>query len=360
MKYPKEIKILGAGISGLTAAINLAQYGYRVNVYEKNSDVGMRFYGDFQGLENWSSNEDVLSSLKTMSVVADFYHKPFYEGCFYGPSSNAQVKSLKPIFYLVQRGKDKETLDYSLKKQALSLGVNIIFNTSLNYKDADIIATGPQMSNIIAIGITFISNLEDTAMVVLDDAIAPKGYAYLLVSNQRATLATVLFEKCNMGSQYLQKAIEKFKTIKNFELKNIKNFAGFGNFFLAGSAVRENKIFVGEAAGFQDYLFGFGIRYAITSGYLASKSIIEKIDYNILWQNEFKHKLQTSLSNRALYELFGNTMYDFLVKKTKGCKDVRELWLKFYNPSLSRRLIYPFAFLASKSKNRIMQCKKYA
>ena len=32
----KEIKILGAGISGLTAAINLAKAGYDAKVFEKN------------------------------------------------------------------------------------------------------------------------------------------------------------------------------------------------------------------------------------------------------------------------------------------------------------------------------------
>jgi phytoene dehydrogenase-like protein len=36
----KEMKILGAGLSGLTAAINLAKEGYRVDVYEKYKDVG--------------------------------------------------------------------------------------------------------------------------------------------------------------------------------------------------------------------------------------------------------------------------------------------------------------------------------
>ena len=53
----KEVKILGAGLSGLTAAINLAQIGYKVDVYEKNKDVGMRFHGDLQGLENWSKKK---------------------------------------------------------------------------------------------------------------------------------------------------------------------------------------------------------------------------------------------------------------------------------------------------------------
>lgn len=60
----KQIKILGAGISGLTAAINLAKAGYKVDVYERNKDVGMRFGGDLQGLENWSDKEDVLEMLR--------------------------------------------------------------------------------------------------------------------------------------------------------------------------------------------------------------------------------------------------------------------------------------------------------
>ncbi len=46
-------KIIGAGLSGLTAAINLAKAGYKVDVYEENKDSGLRFNGDLQGLENW-------------------------------------------------------------------------------------------------------------------------------------------------------------------------------------------------------------------------------------------------------------------------------------------------------------------
>ena len=59
-----DIRILGAGISGLTAAINLAKAGYTVEVYERNSDCGRRFLGDMQGLDNYSSKKDVLAMLK--------------------------------------------------------------------------------------------------------------------------------------------------------------------------------------------------------------------------------------------------------------------------------------------------------
>ena len=69
--------ILGAGLSGLTTAINLAKEGFKVDVYEKNKDVGMRFHGDLQGLENWSEKRDVLEELKEMSIETNFDCDPF-------------------------------------------------------------------------------------------------------------------------------------------------------------------------------------------------------------------------------------------------------------------------------------------
>lgn len=356
MQNSKAIKIIGAGPAGLAAAINLAMNSYEVIVYEKNADVGMRFNNNFQGLENWSTEEDILSSLKTMSINTDFFYKPFYGGWLYGPSASAQIESANPMFYLIKRGKGPNTLDNSLKKQALNLGVNIIFNTYVGNEDSDIIATGPRRPNILAFGIVFETNLKDTAVVILNDTIAPKGYAYLLVSDKKATLATVIFEQFKLGNQYLKKTIEKFRDILNFEIKNPKKFVGSGNFFIPRSAIKEGKIYIGEAAGFQDFLFGFGIRYAITSGYLAAKSIIEGIEYNILWKNKFGQQIRTSLFNRVLYELFGDTIYDFLVKRTGTSKDPRELWKKFYNISISRRLTYPFT--ATRSRYRNLYAKK--
>lgn len=86
----KKISIIGAGPSGLVAAINLAKAGYNVHVHEKNKDVGMRFDDDFQGLENWTSEEDISESLKKMKNKNNygnydfiyFYYKLFRaDGC---------------------------------------------------------------------------------------------------------------------------------------------------------------------------------------------------------------------------------------------------------------------------------------
>jgi phytoene desaturase len=42
MEEKKTVAIIGAGIGGITAAVYLAKNGYKVKVFEKNSDPGGR------------------------------------------------------------------------------------------------------------------------------------------------------------------------------------------------------------------------------------------------------------------------------------------------------------------------------
>ena len=60
-----KIKTAGSGPSGLTAAINLARAGFSVEVFERRGDVGCRFSGEHQGLENWTSPVDMLINLRS-------------------------------------------------------------------------------------------------------------------------------------------------------------------------------------------------------------------------------------------------------------------------------------------------------
>ncbi|MFO0753773.1 MAG: hypothetical protein U0411_10680, partial [Thermodesulfovibrionales bacterium] len=101
-------------------------------------------------------------------------------------------------------------------------------------------------------------------------------------------------------------------------------------------------LYVGESAGFQDFLWGFGMRYAIRSGYLAAKSFIENTDYDALWKEELEPMLETALVNRYLFERLGPAGYRFLARKfAQGnpCGFLR----RQYNHSLSKQLLLPLA-----------------
>ncbi len=69
----ETINIIGAGPAGLTAAIVLAKHGLKARVYEMSSDVGHRLNGDFQWLENWSSEKDIKEILGNIGIAGSDY-----------------------------------------------------------------------------------------------------------------------------------------------------------------------------------------------------------------------------------------------------------------------------------------------
>lgn len=338
------VKIIGAGPAGLIAAIVLRRHGFPVTVCEKSPDVGYRLNGDFQGLENWSSDVDITETLKDMGVEINFLCEPCSGGVIYPCGADPiAVKSEKPIFYLVKRGSMAGALDTGLMEQALALGAEILFDDRIDSLSGDaIVGTGPKGADVIAVGITFETSMEDTVAVLLDDDIAPKGYAYLLVNRGYGTMATVLYREFRKGDEYFERMLNFFNSRLDMHIRNEKKFGGFGNFFLRDSQVRHGKVYIGETAGFQDCLWGFGMRYSILSGYLAAQSLIDDSDYDVLWKRELKPMLETSLINRYLFEKLGNRGYRYLAKKFHGGNPC-DLLMKHYNYSYLKHLLLPVA-----------------
>jgi len=91
MEISSTIKIVGAGPAGLACAIVLARGGRKVVVHEWKDRVGHRFHDDFQGLENWTSELDVLNELSAAGIAADFDHHPFDRGTVFDPSAHSYV-----------------------------------------------------------------------------------------------------------------------------------------------------------------------------------------------------------------------------------------------------------------------------
>ena len=339
------VQILGAGPAGLSAAINLARSGYNVDIFEKSADVGSRFHGDFQGLENWSDKEDVLNLFKSMNIDINFKYNPFLELKIFNESKIWNFKCKRPAFYLVKRGSKEKTLDTALKNQALDLGVNIHFNETIPENKADIIATGPIKDKIYAAakGITFKTSFQNTAVGLVNNNTALNGYSYLLIADGQGCMATVLFNKFNNISSYFKQTERIFNDKFDLNLKEVGNMGGVGGFSSENVFKRGKRLYVGEAAGLQDFLWGFGIKSAVTSGYLAAKSIINGKDYQKCAEGFFKDKLRAGIVNRYLWERFCFLDYSFIVNRIHKADDHLKFLNYFYNSNFIHKMIYPFA-----------------
>ena len=338
----RTITIAGAGPSGLTAAINLALAGYSVEVYEVNRTAGERFNNCFQILENYTEKEELLTYLNRMNIKVNFFCQPANEINFYDSKlTRCSLKSREPYGYFIRRGSDKDTLDQGLVEQASDLGVKIIYTTKLNQEKADIDATGARSIAGISKEIVFDTNINNTFRVILDNNITPGGFSYLFAINKKGTIGSAVLRKFPKINNFTAKAVDRFQEIEKFEMKSPKEFVSYVDFFISKSAKNNNRLITGEAAGFQDYLFGIGIRLSIQSGYLAAKSIIENIDYDNLWKSQFSEKMKMSIVNRFLYEIGGNIGYTWFNKSAQN-SDFKEFGYKLYQPNLFKKFIFPF------------------
>jgi flavin-dependent dehydrogenase len=362
VKNGKTIMIVGAGPAGLTAAIYLAKVGFKTSVYEQNHDVGLRFNGDFQGLENWSDQQDTLQILDKIGIKINFLCHPYFgkDGSFYGPKLyKTQVKTSRPLFYLIERGSSTNSLDQGLRRQAEDLGVNILWGKKLEsiVDSKAIVGTGPKAADAIAKGMVFNTSLENRFIGFLDNNIAPKGYSYLLVHNGKATFATCMFDDFKNEKIYYEKSFNTLNNVLDIEINEPKEFGGFVNFFNEPVISKQSGIlYVGENEGFQDALWGFGIKYAMLSGYYAAKSIIENQDYYTLCKQFIFPQLQTSLANRWLFAHLYNTGYSFILNKLRNMDDVIPALRKHYNTSLSKKLFYILAMRWYKTRLIDKQC----
>jgi Dehydrogenases (flavoproteins) len=346
----KMISILGSGPAGLSAAINLAREGFQITVYERNHDVGQRFNGDFQGLENWTVKEDVLGSFKKMNIKQSYDYVPFKRFTLSTEDRFWNFHLDRPAFYLVKRGDMDGSLDYGLKEQALDLGVNIYFDETIPEEEANIIATGPIAREKFAAarGVVFETDMDDTVIAMVNDNLAFKGYSYLLVNGGCGTISTVLFHDFHLLNTCFHNTVKIFRELTDFNWTNIHHSGGIGSFSNENNFERGGRLYVGEAAGIQDLLWGFGIRSAVTSGFIAAKALINDEDFQEMAEIEFRNKMKSSMVNRFLWELNGN--YSWIVDRIYGKNDPLGYVGSFHKFNWMQRLLYPLARFSMKRR----------
>jgi flavin-dependent dehydrogenase len=344
MTSQAEIEIVGAGPAGLTCAIVLARAGRTVTVREWHGDVGHRFHDDFQGLENWTDPQDVLAELAEAGITTAFAHHGVNEGMIFDSHAKPHpVAGTRPLFYLLRRGDAAGTLDRALLDQARAAGAEVRFNDRVKNTSGNmVLAGGPRRADIIAVGHVFDTTMADGAWLAFGADLAPKGYAYLLVHAGRGTIASCMFTGFRNQAQHLAATVAYFTRHAGLQMQNPHEFGGFGNVRLPRTAMQGGSPVIGEHAGFQDALAGFGLRYAMRSGRLAAKSLIHGTDYAKSWRRDLQPGLRAGVVNRFLFNQTGPRGVDYLVGKIARV-DTGTALAQAYGLSLPRRLLLPLA-----------------
>ncbi len=331
------ININGAGPAGLSAGIEFLRNGYDINLFEKQKNVCSRFDSSYQFMFIPGSSADGRYFLRTIledDVFDDMFLVPIHSVNITAKNKTVNFRSIKPIFWALRRGSKYDTLDYALKRSFELLGGEIEFGST--HPKPIIDATGGKIPSGISREVIFDTDIDDTFHLIYDKNLAPGAYAYLCVINNKATICVAVSRNMKNVTEYLTKTVEQFRKMYKLDIENPHYQTNFVSFKILDEYVQES-IFVGESAGLQDGMFGFGLWYALISGQMAAHSIISGIDYDLAVKQSLVPLLKTGKANRFIYEVaesvLGNNFYSLLLDYSKD-KDLVELlkWMTKPNP----------------------------
>ena len=347
----KPIHVLGAGLSGLAAATYLANAGREVHVHEIRGDSGARFDGDFQGIENWTSGSDFFNEMCQWGFdPQQFKSDPFDVIDLAHPDDEiTQPRTSDVAFRIVERGTAEHCIDQGFKRMAMEAGAHIHYNVRKEPKECHIIAAGPKDSSAVAFGEIFHTDHPNHVTFQLNDKLAPGAYSYLIIIDGVGLICTCLWRQQKNSSRYLNEAIAWYEQHYDLNRKPIKRVGGKGDFSLPTKYVHEGRYYVGEAGGLQDFMWGFGMRYAVTSGVLAAKAVLGDCNYESEVRERLVPLVRASAINRFLMNRVGNRGFKMVAnhwmrdQKKKGDGLAFMRWM--YKPGLGRRMLWPIVRL---------------
>lgn len=355
----EEVHILGAGLSGLAAATILARSDKEVHVYEIRQDSGARFDGDFQGIENWTSEMDFFDELEEWGLNSEEFKSDSFGivDLIHPDDVITKPETDGVAFRVVERGTADHTIDQGFKRMAIESGVKIHYGVKKSPEECDIVAAGPKESSAVAFGEIFETSHQNLVAFQLNDKLAPGAYSYMIIIDGIGLICTCLWRKQRKSGRYLNETIAWYE--RNYELdrKPIKRVGGKGDFGVPTKYVSNGRYYVGEAGGLQDFMWGFGMRYAITSGVFAAKSILGECDYEREVRNRLLPLVKASAINRFLLNRVGDRGFKLVAnywmrdQRKKGDGLAFMKWL--YQPGILRRALWPITRIGMLRKNKL-------
>ena len=325
------IHIAGAGIAGMTAAINLSMRGKTVIIHEKNDRIGGARDGDFEGLENWIFAHTVPEFFSKCGIGFNALQAtPIFDFNVHLQGLDPLiVTSPEPFFYIVSRGTANTSIDNYMANICHANNVHFNFGKALAREDADIYAAGTGRAAAFIQGAAIRTDQPDQVHLLLGKSFAPSGYAYLIINGGCGTIATA-YKKDSGKADPLLASIDYFQDIGlDFSIK--KTFASRGSFHMSRFWQLSRTVMIGEAGGYQDYLFGFGMRMAMYSGLAAAHKLCGEYSFARSCQRELNLKRKISYVNRILYEQLSPASVCHWVEQFHASKDPLNILRRAYD-----------------------------
>lgn len=287
-----DVTVVGAGISGLVASINLARMGHGVRVLERESRVGgmPEFRPDPAGSPfnlhaiKAYSGVDVSQAAKLIDEAYVFaWGKRFY----------VPMRASTGM-YMVERGSRSTSLDSLLLAEAQSLGVGVEFGQSVISQGdyarlpADtIVATGLKIEAYEALNLPYaplygyfakgtVDHDRTTVSLWMDDF--TRDYAFNSTIN--GVSFALLFQRdiplSQAGKEKFAQMLAELEGVEFSEWRDLLGGACPVGSLRNPRLFHGNKILAGTVAGVIDPFLFFGMLGALVSGRIAAKAIEDK------------------------------------------------------------------------------------
>ncbi len=282
----KKITIVGGGLSGMVAGINLCREGFEVEIWDGAKTLGQleSFHPSIHATPidpQWVSNYigiDITPSFTETKRFRNFIEKTAYD-------LNASN------FYLVERGGRKTSIDTYLYKIVKKLGITYRFNHYISdfndIPERAIVATGFNKDGMDAIGVPTDFGCGAYARKKLDD---PKfdaacmgwfgkyseDYGYLSVAND--LMFFLVFTRRAMTDENIADCKRHLEETEGLTFPKWGFFEGHGP-VLAKDSLRlfkGKRVLAGTISGMIDPMGMFGICGALVSGKVAALAFTDK------------------------------------------------------------------------------------
>lgn len=342
-----KVAIIGAGLAGLTCALELEKYGIKPVIYEKNNYIGEMHPHttailDIIARKIINPEKDVIKFFENKLDKYITPLNPIYTITHYSPNGESTING--HFGYFIKRGREKDSIKNQLYSQLKK--TKVIFNNFGDYKklskeyDYVVIATG-NLNFTKELGCTYSTlNAQVRGAIVLGNFdpnrlamwinrdYCKNGYGYFTpFNNKRASLLLVVNDVNEKQIDYYWEKFLfnegiNFTIVEEFKLKHQAGYvypSRVGNVYMVGNS----------RGGIEPFL-GFGQMNSITAGTLVARAIVEGKDYDKLLKN-IDTLIRDMVEFRKAFNKVGNTTYDFLVSAT-GLPIIKQL---VYDTSLN-------------------------